>query len=181
MHWAKCHPVPVLKTSLLVLSLANSLNHSFAAQYILSAALLLHTTPFTPYLFSVGQAHCCCRHLLYTQCNFTLQKSLLQERVESHSHLCDYYPKYHCKLNFIKQYWGAAKFQFHAAGCMKTLEEMEKKMLECLDNVPLEQIQQYVTISYIFHVSHFQNLFADLQTGPCALFPHIVKACPVPK
>ena len=128
-----------------------------------------------------GQAHCCCRHLLYTQRDFALQKSLLQEHVESRGHLCDYYPKYHCELNFIEQYWGAAKFRFRAAGRMKTLEEMEKKMLECLDNVPLEQIQRYVTISYIFHVSHFQNLFADLQTGPRALFLHIVKACPAPK
>ena len=54
---------------------------------------------------------------------------------------------------------------------------MEKKMLRCLNNVPLKQIQQYITISYLFHVSQVQNLFADLQTGPYTLFPHIVKAC----
>jgi hypothetical protein len=56
-----------------------------------------------------GPATYCYCHLLYTQPDFTSQKPLLQEYIELHGHLCDYYPKYHCKLNFIKQYWGAAK------------------------------------------------------------------------
>jgi hypothetical protein len=87
-----------------------------------------------------GPATCCCCHLLYTQSNFTSQKPLLQEYIELCNHLCDYYPKYHCKLNFIKQYWDAAKLQFHIAGCVRTLLEMQTKMLECLDDIPLEQI-----------------------------------------
>jgi hypothetical protein len=58
---------------------------------------------------------CCCRHLLLTQPDFTDEKSQLQEHIESCGHLCDFYLKYHCKLNFIEQYWGAAKFQYHAA------------------------------------------------------------------
>jgi hypothetical protein len=56
-----------------------------------------------------GPATCCYRHLLYTQPDFTSQKPLLQEYIESHGHLCGYYPKYHCKLNFIEQYWGTVK------------------------------------------------------------------------
>ena len=32
------------------------------------------------------------------------QKLLLQERIKSRGHLCDFYPKYHCELNFIEQY-----------------------------------------------------------------------------
>lgn len=87
-----------------------------------------------------GQSSCCCRHLLYTQPDFISQKSQLQEHVEPRGHLCDYYPKYHCELNFIKQYWGTAKLRFQVAGRARTLADMEKKMLECLDGVPLTQI-----------------------------------------
>jgi hypothetical protein len=50
------------------------------------------------------------------------------------------YPKYHCELNFIKQYLGAAKLQFWVMGRAATVEEMEKKVLACLDDIPLLQI-----------------------------------------
>jgi hypothetical protein len=98
---------------------------------------------------SEGPASCCFCHLLYTQPDFTSQKPLLQEYINSRSHLCDYYPKYHCKLNFIKQYWGVAKLWFHVDGRMRTLNEMERKMLDCLDDIPLEQIQRCVTTLFI--------------------------------
>lgn len=98
-----------------------------------------------------GQAAvCCCRHLLYTQPDFTSQKPLLQEHIEARGHLCDYYPKYHCELNFIEQYWGAAKLQYRVAGRAKTLQEMQTTMLRCLDDIPLEQIQRCVTTSFLF-------------------------------
>jgi hypothetical protein len=53
---------------------------------------------------SEGQANCCCRHLLYLQLDFMSQKPQLQEHIELRGHLCDFYPKYHCELNFIEQY-----------------------------------------------------------------------------
>ena len=96
-----------------------------------------------------GQASCCCRHILYSQLDFALQKPLLQEYVESCGHLCDFYPKYHCELNFIEQYWGAAKLRFCVAGRARTLAEMQSKMLECLDDVPLQQIRRCV-IAFFF-------------------------------
>jgi hypothetical protein len=102
------------------------------------------------HLASEGQASCCCRHILYTQPNFMSQKPLLQEYIESRGHLCDFYPKYHCELNFIEQYWGAAKLRFRVAGRARTLNEMEKKMLACLDDVPLEQIRRCVVIPFFF-------------------------------
>jgi hypothetical protein len=97
-----------------------------------------------------GPVSCCCRHLLYTQLDFKSQKPLLQEHIELHGHLCDFYPKYHCELNFIKQYWGAAKLKFCVAGRAKTLEAMERKMLGCLDDISLEQIQKCVMSSFLF-------------------------------
>jgi len=87
-----------------------------------------------------GPASCCCWHLLFTQPNFVSQKALLEEHIKLHGHLYNYCSKYHCKLNFIKQYWGVVKFRFCIAGCARTLREMEKKMVLCLNDIPLERL-----------------------------------------
>lgn len=97
-----------------------------------------------------GQVRCCCRHLLYSQPDFASQKPLLQEHIESRGHLCDFYPKYHCELNFIEQYWGAAKLRFRVAGRARTLDAMKTIMLGCLDAIPLEQIRRCVTAFYYY-------------------------------
>jgi hypothetical protein len=85
---------------------------------------------------------CCCRRILFSQPDFVSQKSQLQELVESRGHLCDFYPKYHCELNFIEQYWGAAKLRFRMAGRATTIDEMERKVIECLNDVPLLHIRR---------------------------------------
>lgn len=125
-----------------------------------------------------GQSSCCCCHLLFTQTDFVSQKPLLQEHIESRGHLCDFYPKYHCELNFIEQYWGAAKLRFQTAGHARTLEAMQKNMLACLDDIPLEQIRRCVVSLFVFPDSEFTgNLFSGLQIDPHALFQLIVKGC----
>ena len=86
--------------------------------------------------------NCCCRKLLFHQLDFVSQKSELQEAVESRGHLCDFYPKYHCELNFIEQYWGAAKLKFRKAGRGAILEDMKKKVLASLDDIPLDTIRR---------------------------------------
>jgi hypothetical protein len=77
-----------------------------------------------------GQANCCCRHILFLQPDFVSQKPQLQELIESRSHLCNFYPKYHCELNFIEQYWGAAKLCFCVAGRTATISKMEHKVIQ---------------------------------------------------
>jgi hypothetical protein len=89
-----------------------------------------------------GLTDCCCRRLLFTQPDFEAQKSQLQELIEGCGHTCDFYPKYHCELNFIEQYWGAAKFRYRAARRPTTAADMEKTVKESLDSVPLLQIRR---------------------------------------
>jgi hypothetical protein len=89
-----------------------------------------------------GQTDCCCRRLLFSQPDFTDQKPQVQELVESRGHLCDFYPKYHCELNFIEQYWGAAKLRFRSTPRTATLNEMEKQVISSLDDIPLLQIRR---------------------------------------
>lgn len=89
-----------------------------------------------------GRVDCCCRRILFLQPDFVSQKPQLQELVESRGHLCDFYPKYHCELNFIEQYWGAAKLRFRMAGRAATINDMEKMVIQCLNDVSHLQIQQ---------------------------------------
>src|SRR5216683_4407518 len=97
-----------------------------------------------------GQPNCCCHRILFKQLDFMLQRPQLQEFIKLCGHICDFYLKYHCELNFIKQYWGAAKLCYRIAGHARTLNAMEKKMLECLDDIPLKQIRRYVSYSLFF-------------------------------
>ena len=57
-----------------------------------------------------GRTDCCCQRMLYSQPDFMEQKSTLEELIEGAGHLILFYPKFHCELNFIGQYWGNANF-----------------------------------------------------------------------
>jgi hypothetical protein len=67
-------------------------------------------------------------------------------------------------LNFIEQYWGAAKLCYHVAGRARTLEAMEKKVLESLDDIPLEQIRRYVHSFLFFSQLKPLHRFVDRST-----------------
>ena len=97
-----------------------------------------------------GCTDCCCWWLRFTQPDFEGQQSQLQEFIEGCGHIC-FYPKYHCKLNFIKQFWGTAKFKYCKAPWPTTVAHMEKTVRESLDSVPLLQIQQWVLFC-LFHL-----------------------------
>jgi hypothetical protein len=83
-----------------------------------------------------GATNCCCRRILFNQPDFINQKSALQELIESRGHICDFYPKYHCELNFIEMYWGAAKYIYRKSPSTKNIDEMEANVKRCLDEVP---------------------------------------------
>ena len=90
----------------------------------------------------VGRKDCCCRRVLFTQPDFVNQKSHLQELITSRGHICDFYPKYHCELNFIEQYWGAAKLVYRSTSKTTDMKEMERNVKDCLDDMPHVQIQR---------------------------------------
>ncbi|KAF8583559.1 hypothetical protein K439DRAFT_1647177 [Ramaria rubella] len=88
---------------------------------------------------------CCCQWLLFTQQNFCSQKSQLEEYITSCGHICDFYPKFHCELNFIKQYWGAAKLQY-------------QNVVGCLNDVSTDQILRYANCSACFMDAYRKGL-----------------------
>ena len=92
-----------------------------------------------------GRTDCCCRRLLFYHPDFMAQKSELEEFITARGHVCDFYPKFHCELNFIEQYWGAVKYLYRSTAKTADMDAMEQNVLECLDEVPLLQIRRYVT------------------------------------
>jgi hypothetical protein len=90
----------------------------------------------------VGRSDCCCRRVLFNQPDFVQQKSALHELVERRGHICDFYPKYHCELNFIEQYWGAAKFRYRATPRTHHMDQMRDNVRAVLDDVPLLQMRR---------------------------------------
>ena len=87
-----------------------------------------------------GRTDCCCRRLLFSQPDFTAQKSQLEEYISSRGHICDFYPKFHCELNFIEQYLGAAKFRYRTTAKTANMKEMQENVLACLDDIQRLQI-----------------------------------------
>jgi hypothetical protein len=73
------------------------------------------------------------------------QKSHLKKlTITSRGHICDFYPKYHCELNFIEQYWGVAKLRYRNTPKMFDIDQMEKNVIGCLlDDVPDLLILKY--------------------------------------
>jgi hypothetical protein len=114
-----------------------------------------------------GKTDCCCHRLLFTQPNFMAQKSHLEELITSHRHICNFYPKYHCKLNFIGQYWGAAKLCYRNSPKPTDINEMEANMKACLDNVPLVQIKRCVTLSFYFNCTNFSPISRYANQSAC--------------
>ena len=128
-----------------------------------------------------GHVDCCCCRLLFPQPDFVNQKSHLEELITSHGYICDFYPKYHCELNFIEQYWGAVKLCYWSSPRTSDIQEMEENIKACLDDVSLIQIQQSVTLSpslffysfslrYANHAVRFINTYSQGASGPEAVW-----------
>jgi len=125
-----------------------------------------------------GKTDCCCRRMLFTQPDFENQKSHLKELITRRGHICDFYPKYHCELNFIEQYWGAAKFRYRSSPKTNDIAEMEGNIKACLDDVPDVQIRRFAIFLIDYHTL-LSNLsfLSDTRTDQLDLSMHTHRDC----
>ncbi|KIM88188.1 hypothetical protein PILCRDRAFT_95554 [Piloderma croceum F 1598] len=105
-----------------------------------------------------GRTDCCCRCVMFCQLDFVAQKLHLEEYVTLRGHICDFYLKFHCELNFIEQYWGTVKFCYRSSPKTADMDAMECNVLTCLDDVPLLQIKHYANRSARFISAYSQGL-----------------------
>jgi hypothetical protein len=89
-------------------------------------------------------AHCCIQQVLWNQPNFVNIKLLLEMHCEARGFQVIFLPKFHCKLNFLKQYWGAAKRRYRLLPRSKTDHKaaLLRNVIEVLDSVDLVSMRR---------------------------------------
>jgi hypothetical protein len=110
------------------------------------------------------QNFCCAVRILELQPDFINQKPLIQEIIEARGHKVIFYPKFHCELNFIEMFWGAAK-KYARENCDYTFKSLEKTIPLALNSVSLESIRKYAQRAWRFMDAYRKGL-----TGVEALY-----------
>jgi len=82
----------------------------------------------------LNRGTCCARALISKEEDFKAQRSRLEEEVELKGHMVCFLRKYHCELNFIEYYWGAAK-RYARRRCGYNIRALRKMVPECLNSV----------------------------------------------
>ena len=102
-------------------------------------------SPFTPAdgrpYVSFLRNSCCCKRLLAVQPDFRSERSALERVVAKGGHRCLFLPKFHCELNWIERYWGAAK-KYARRHCSYSLSGLRTivpiALSQSLDELPEE-------------------------------------------
>ncbi|RIB14252.1 hypothetical protein C2G38_2195671 [Gigaspora rosea] len=108
------------------------------------------------------QVDCCARKIIASQPDFIAQKSAIVELIESAGHICIFYPKFHCELNFIEMYWGAAK-NYARKHCDYTWAGLQTTIPQALDSVDTITIRKFAQKSW-----RYMELYREGLTGKMA-------------
>jgi hypothetical protein len=87
---------------------------------------------------TLGQARLC----LSRQPDFASAKSWLEETIHGRGHLIDFYPKFHCELNWIERVWGWTKKKLRAT-CDFQRATLRCKFEETLLSIPTEVCRRF--------------------------------------
>ncbi|KAI5822101.1 hypothetical protein K523DRAFT_257501 [Schizophyllum commune Tattone D] len=90
-----------------------------------------------------GKINCCCRRTLYNQPDFQNVPSALEVEAEQRGFRVLFLPKYHCELNPIEMCWGYCKRIYRVLPFSKELDQLERNVRACLEEVPLVTIRRF--------------------------------------
>ncbi len=112
---------------------------------------------------------CCARRIMASQSDFIAQKSAIVELIENAGHLCVFYPKFHCELNFIEMYWGAAK-HYTRNHCDYTWAGLQETIPRALDSVNIVTIRKFARKSWRYMQLYREGLMGKLAEYACKKF-----------
>ncbi len=101
--------------------------------------------------------NCCAVRLLSLQPDFLAQRPLIREVIEDRGHKVIFYPKFHCELNFIEMFWGAAK-RYTRNNYDYSFKGLEKTVPEALNSISLETIRCYACRAWRFMDAYRKEL-----------------------
>jgi hypothetical protein len=101
---------------------------------------------------------------LHAQPDFASQKNRLQEVIEAARHMCIFYPKFHCELNFIESFWGETK-RYSRLHCDYTFKGLKEIVPQALDSVSLTKIRRFARCS-----ARYMSAYEIGLSGKAAIF-----------
>ena len=116
-----------------------------------------------------GRTDCCLRKIMASQPDFVAQKSAVVELIEGAGHICIFYPKFHCELNFIEMYWGAAK-RYARNYCDYTWTGLQETVPQALDLVDVVTIRKFAQKSWRYIELYREGLTGKLAEYTCKKF-----------
>ncbi|CAG8653158.1 9157_t:CDS:1, partial [Paraglomus occultum] len=90
----------------------------------------------------INRTDCCARRIVSLQPDFLSQKSALEEVILEAGHKCIFYPKFHCELNYIERYWGAAK-RYARENCDYSWSGLQRVVPTALESVDTITIRRF--------------------------------------
>src|SRR2546429_9048311 len=109
-----------------------------------------------------NQINCCACRLMSLELDFLNQKGAIAETIEKAGHKCIFYPKFHCELNFIERYWGAAK-KYARENCNYSWSSLQHVVPAALESVDTVMIRKFARKAW-----RYMDLYKNGITGKLA-------------
>ena len=92
--------------------------------------------------------------MLYNEPDFKNVDSILETDAKARGFQILFLPKFYCELNFIEQCWGHAKRRYRTFPHSSQEDDLERNIVQALDEVPLISMRRCVDIDLTLSHDH---------------------------